>query len=144
MASKEALGMSMTISEDFINNLTRELVSASLIEALDNKHHIAEELVRAVLYQKVDKRDGSLTTSTYNTTTFIRYQFEQMMKEETIQVAKELLEEKRPEIRALIRKEMAKKVNQDKIFDAFYSAILDNLESQWHTTINFEFKKRGE
>ena len=37
-----------------------------------------------------------------------------------------------------------KKVNQDKIFDAFYSAILDNLESQWHTTINFEFKKRGD
>lgn len=144
MATKEALGMSMTISEDFIQNLAKELVTESLIKTLDGKNRIAEEIVRQVVGQKVDKRTGTPTSSSYDACTFLEYEIRKLLTDEIVQVTKEVMEERRPEIRELIRSELRKKATVDRFFNAFYDAVIGNLDSTWRTNITFNIDKKGD
>ena len=144
MATKDALGMSMTISEDFIHNLAKDLVTESLIKTLDDKNKIAEEIVRQVLGQKVSKRDGSPTNRDYDSCTFLEYEIRKMLMDEILLVTKEVMEERRQEIRDVIRREMMKKATVDGFFNAFYDAVIGNLSSTWNTDITFNITKKKE
>lgn len=144
MATKEALGMSMTISEDFIQNLAKELVTESLIKTLDGKNRIAEEIVRQVLDQKVDRDNGAPTSSDYKACTFLEFQIRKMLREEIVLVTKEVMEEKRPEVRETIRRELMKKATVDRFFNAFYDTVIGNLDSTWRTNITFNIDKKGD
>ena len=144
MATKEALGMSMTISEDFIQNLAKELVSESLIKTLDGRDKIAEEIVRQVIGKKVDKRTGEPTNSDYCSCTFLEYQIRKLLSDEIVLVTKEVMEERRPEIRELIRSELRKKATLDKFFNAFYDVVIGNLDTTWRTNITFNIEKEGD
>lgn len=144
MATKEALGMSMTISEDFIQNLAKELVTESLIKTLDGKNRIAEEIVRQVLGQKVDRDNGAPTSSDYKACTFLEFQIRKMLREEIVLVTKEVMEEKRPEVRETIRRELMKKATVDRFFNAFYDTVIGNLDSTWRTNITFNIDKKGD
>lgn len=142
MATKEALGMSMTISEDFIQNLAKELVTESLIKTLDGKNRIAEEIVRQVLGQKVNRDDGTPTSSDYKACTFLEFQIRKMLREEIVLVTKEVMEEKRTEVREAIRRELMKKATVDRFFNAFYDTVIGNLENKWDTEINFNINQK--
>ena len=52
-----------------------------------------------------------------------------------------LVEEKRPKMQEIIRKELNKKATIDKFVDAFISNNLDNLDSCWKTKISVEYEK---
>lgn len=51
------------------------------------------------------------------------------------------MKEKRSEIRDSIKKELAKKANLDKFFDAFFSTMMDNLDSKYRTYFDIRFEK---
>lgn len=146
MATKEALGMSLEISQDYIDNLTKDLLTQSLIETLDAKNTIVEGIVSQILSVKVNDEGRISSYSGENRYTYLEWLVRKMIKDEIKSVAAEVLEEKRNDIRSAIRKEVNKKATMNKFVDAFFSAVTENLESKYRTEIdiNFDFKKDEE
>ena len=146
MATKEALGMSLEISQEYIDNLTRDLLEQSLIETLDAKNTIVESIVSSVLSVRVNE-DGRVSSyDRDNRYTFLEYLVRKMIKDEVKSVTDEVLEEKRSDIREAIRREVNKKANMNKLVDAFFESLTNNLHNEYRTTIDigFNFEKEKE
>lgn len=146
MATKEALGMSLEISQDYIDNLTKDLLTQSLIETLDAKNTIVEGIVSQILSVKVNDEGRISSYDRENRYTYLEWLVRKMIKDEIKSVATEVLEEKRNDIRSAIRREVNKKATMNKFVDAFFSSVTENLESKYRTEIdiNFDFKKDEE
>lgn len=142
MASKEALGMSLEISQEYIDSLTKDLLEQSLIETLDAKNTIVQNIVSNVLSAKVDESGRVSSYSSDNKYTFLEYLVRKMIREETLSVTEEVLKEKRKEIRDTIKKELNKKANIDKFFDAFMSTTMDSLDNRYRTYFDIRFEEK--
>ena len=139
---KQALGMSLQISQDFIDNLAKDLVQESLIETLNGKDEIVRQIISQILSVRVD-RDGKVSNySSDNKFSYLEYLVNKMIKEEVISVAQEVLTERRAEIREHIKKEMSKKATIDKFYDAFFGNIVDNLNNRYDTKIEINIDKK--
>ena len=144
MATKEALGMSLEISQDFIDNLTKDLLTQSLIETLDAKNSIVEKIVSQILSVKVNEQGQIDSWSSANKYTFLEYLVRKMIRDEVRSVAEEVLNEKRDDIRKSTRKEMSSKATIDKFCNAFFSTVVDGLESNYRTSIDVVVEKEKE
>lgn len=142
MATKDALGMTLEISQDYIDNLAKNLVEESLIETLNGKDDIVKQIVSSILSVKVDENGKVSNYSNDNRYTYLQYLVNKMIKEEVIDVAKEVLNEKRAEIRETIKKEMSKKATIDNFYQAFYGSIIDNLDCKYNTKIEINIDKK--
>ena len=140
---KQALGMSMQISQDFIDNLARELVSESLMKTLGGSDLFVEQLIRELLGTKVDPRDGSPTTYR-DGVSWLKWATDNIIKEEVKKVILEIMEEKRPQIHDAIREELLKKSTTDAMCESFMDSITRNLDYAWMTKIDVKFEKRGD
>lgn len=139
---KQALGMSLQISQDFIDNLAKDLVQESLIETLNSKDEIVRQIVSQILSVRVNYEGRVSNYGSENKFTYLEYLVNKMIKEEVISVAQEVLTEKREQIRDTIKKEMSKKATIDKFYDAFFSNIIDNLSSKYDTKIEINIDKK--
>lgn len=140
MATKEALGMSLEISQEYIENLTKELLTQSLIETLDAKNTIVQSIVTEVLSTKVDV-DGRPSTYRFDENrTYLKYLCEKMIRDEVVSVAEEVLEKNRAALRESIRKEISKKATMDKMTDCFINSVLDSMNNRYSTNVEFSFK----
>ena len=139
---KQALGMSLQISQEFIDNLAKDLVQESLIETLNGKDDIVRQIVSQILSVKVDREGKVSNYSAENKFTYLQFLVNNMIKEEIISVAQEVLTERRVEIREHIKKEMSKKATIDKFYDAFFSNIVNNLDSRYDTKIEINIDKK--
>lgn len=140
MPTKEALGMSMNISQEFVDNLAKELISQSLVETLGGSDRIVEEMIRQVLGKRVNPRDG--TPSDYrDAIPMINYFINTAIKEELKETIKEFLNENRPKIRAALKKELAKQKTIDSYCAAFTDSLMTAVEYNWRTSIDVTFTK---
>lgn len=144
MATKEALGMSLEISQDYIDNLTKDLLTQSLIETLDAKNSIVEGIVSQILSVKVNDKGQIDSWSSENKYTFLEYLVRKMIRDEVKSVAEEVLNEKRDDIRKAIRREMSSKATIDKFCNAFFSSVVDGLEDRYKTTIDVTVEREKE
>ena len=67
-----------------------------------------------------------------------------MIKDEAVNVIKEVMEEKREDIRGMIKREMSKKATIDSFYKAFLSGVVDSIDSTYRTTINVSVNKKEE
>ncbi len=142
MATKEALGMSLEISQDYIDNLTKDLLKQSLIETLDAKNTIVEGIVSQILSVKVNEHGQVDSWSSANKYTFLEYLVNKMVRDEVKSVAEEVLNEKRDDIRKAIRKEMTKQSTIDKFYGAFVDNVMTGLQDKYRTTIDVNFERK--
>jgi len=140
MATKEALGMSLEISQEYIENLTKELLTQSLIETLDAKNTIVQSIVKEVLSTKVDSQGRVSTYRGDEHRTYLKYLCEKMIREEVASVAEEMLEKNRAAIRESIRKEISKKATMDKMTDCFINSVLDGMGNRYRTNVKFSIE----
>lgn len=135
---KQALGMTMQISEDYINNLAREIVTESLLKTLGGGDKFIQQLINSILSTKVDPDNGR--PSTYSgAIPYINYLINKIIRDEISLTVAEILEEKRPEIHKVIRKELMKKETVDKFFKAFTDATLQGVDNVWKAKIDITF-----
>ena len=140
MPTKEALGMSMNISQEFVDKLAKDLISQSLVETLGGSDRIVEEMVRQTLGKKVDPRDGK--PSEYrDAIPMINYFINTAIKEELKETIKEFLDENRPKIRAALKKELTKQKTIDSFCAAFTDSVVTAVEYNWRTNISVNFTK---
>ena len=139
---KNLMGMSVQLDQEYIKNLTKEIIKQGMIETLGNENLVGA-IVSEVLNKKVNE-NGEVSSYRYdNKYSMLEYLINKELKEQVVEIAKEILEEKKPAIRESIKKEMQKKATMDKFVSAFYSSVIDNLSNQYCTkiSINIEDEK---
>ncbi len=137
------VGIDLNIDDNYLNEAVKSIVMTGIAETLD-KDKIVSGLVNAVLETKVDESGKISSYSGDNRYTLLEVYVNKMIREIVKEEMKKLVEEKRPKMQEIIRKELNKKATLDKFVDAFISSNLDNLDNNWRTKISVEYQKDNE
>lgn len=132
------VGLDLKVDDKVIETAVQQSILLGISGALENKDGIVTNLVATVLNTKVDDKGEP---SSWGKNTLVEYFVKKMIREETIEETKKIVEERRDEIRNVIRKELTKKSFMDKLVEVFLKTTLGNLENVWRTKINVEFGK---
>lgn len=141
MVEKNALGMTMQINEEFINNLAKQMVSESIMATIGGGDKFVRGIVAEILKTKVNPDNGRVESYS-SSIPYIQYLINKVIREEVAGTIQEVLDEKRSEIRECIRAELLK----DKTIEAFYRGFVDTaiegIKNRFTTTINVFFEKQ--
>lgn len=135
------VGIDLNIDNNYLNEAVKNIVMTGIAESLD-KDKIVSGLVNTVLETKVNE-DGRISNySSDNRYTLLELYVNKIIREVVKEELKKLVEEKRPQMQEIIRKELNKKAVLNKFVDAFLTKNIDNLDSDWRTTINIDYEKK--
>lgn len=137
------VGIDLNIDDNYLNEAVKSIVMTGIAETLD-KDKIVNGLVKAVLETKVDEKGEISSYSRDNRYTLLEVYVNNIIREIVKEEMKKLVEEKRPKMQEIIRRELNKRATLDKFVDAFISNNLDNLDSNWKTKISVEYEKDKE
>ena len=137
------VGIDLNVDNNYLNEAVKSIVMTGIAETLD-KDKIVNGLVKAVLETKVDEKGRISSYSSDNRFTLLEVYVNNIIREVVKEEMKKLVEEKRPKMQEIIRRELNKKATLDKFVDAFISNNLDNLDSNWKTKISVEYEKDKE
>lgn len=143
MIEKNALGMTMQINEEFINNLAKQMVSESIMATIGGGDKFVQQIVADILKTKVNPDNGRVESYS-SSIPYIQYLINKVIREEVAGTIQEVLDEKRSEIRECIRAELLK----DKTIEAFYNGFVDtaikSIENRYYAKISVFFEKEKE
>lgn len=142
--NKNIVGLNLDIDKDYLQEAVKQTVLMGISESLNGKNEIVSQIVNSVLNVKVDKNGIISSWERDNKQTLLEFYVKNMLTELAKEEIKNMVEEKRAEIRQIIRKELLKKVNINKFTDNFIDSVSKNLDSTWKTTINIDFEKNRE
>lgn len=143
MIEKNALGMTMQINEEFINNLAKQMVSESIMATIGGGDKFVSQIVADILKTKVDPDNGKV--SNYSSSIpYIQWLINKVIREEVEGTILEVLNEKKPEIRGAIKEELMKNKTIDAFYEAFVSSIEESLGNRYYTHINVSFERPKE
>lgn len=137
------VGIDLNVDNNYLNEAVKSIVMTGIAETLD-KDKIVNGLVKAVLETKVDEKGEISSYSRDNRYTLLEVYVNNIIREIVKEEIKKLVEEKRPKMQEIIRRELNKRATLDKFVDAFISNNLDNLDSNWRTKISVEYEKDKE
>lgn len=137
------VGIDLNVDNNYLNEAVKSIVMTGIAETLD-KDKIVNGLVKAVLETKVDEQGRISHYNSDNRFTLLEVYVNNIIREIVKEEMKKLVEEKRPKMQEIIRRELNKRATLDKFVDAFISNNLDNLDSNWKTKISVEYEKNKE
>lgn len=141
MGNIAGINLDLDIDNNYLDEAVKNTVYTAIVETLD-KDKIVSGLVNTVLETKVDKNGDISSYRSENTYTLLEVHLNRIIKDLVKEEIKKLVEEKRPKMQEIIRKELNKKATIDKFVDAFLKCNLDNLDNDWRTKISVEYEKR--
>ena len=140
MVEKNALGMTMQINEEFINNLAKQMVSESIMATIGGGDKFVSQIVADILKTKVNPDNGRVESYS-GSIPYIQYLINKVIREEVTGTIQEVLNEKRAEIRACIRAELLKDKTIEAFYQSFIGTVIDDLECRYKTSIHVNFEK---
>ncbi len=139
------VGLDLNIDQNFLTDAVRQTVIMGISESLNGKNEIVSQLVNMVLNTKVREQDGKLPQYACDKTcTLLEYHVRQAIKQITAEELQAIVEEKKPEIKKAIRKELNKEKTMTNFVDAFVSEVISATTNTWCPKIQVEFERRKE
>lgn len=143
--SKNLMGLNLNVDSELMAEAAKEAIIAGVASGLQMKEQLIREFVKSMLSEQVRISDGR--TKEYSGDKccsrmeyIVRKAFNEIIKEE---LAK-MLEDQKPVLRELIRKEFQKKQVQSQFVEMFIKSLTESITNQYRTTVNVEFKKEKE
>ena len=143
--SKNLMGLNLNVDSELMAEAAKEAIIAGVASGLQMKEQLVSEFVKSMLSEQVRISDGrakeySSEKCCSRMEYIVRKAFNEIIKEE---LAK-MLEEQKPVLRDLIRKEFQKKQVQSQFVEMFMKSLTDSITNQYRTTVNVEFEKEKE
>ena len=137
------MGLNLSVNSELIADAVRETIVASIAEGLGNKDVIIREFVNSVLTDRVLVEDGSRPRGYSSEKTCSRLEY--TIRKAITELAKEelvnMIEEQRPVLRDLIRKEFAKKNVQSGLVQMFMDSLKSTIEYPYRTKVYIDFQE---
>lgn len=141
MVEKNALGM--TINEEFINNLAKQLVSESIMATIGGGDKFVSQIVADILKTKVNPDNGRVEPYS-SSIPYIQYLINKVIREEVAGTIQEVLDEKRQEIRSCIKAELMKDKTVNALYQGFVDNMIEGIGNRYKTKINVFFEQEEE
>lgn len=132
------MDVEMKVNPEYLEKSAEKIVKAGIIEALGDPSKILTKAVDSVLSMKVD-RDGKVSTS-YSAVPYIEWLATKTIQDTVKDCIKEVIDERKPEFEAAIKKNLASKTFINTTASCFLKAILDAANSRWNMPINVDFR----
>lgn len=140
MIEKSALGMTMQINEEFINNLAKQMVSESIMATIGGGDKFVQQIIADILRTKVNPDNGRVESYS-SSIPYIQYLINKVIREEVAGTIQEVLDEKRQQIRECIRAELLKDKTIEAFYQGFVETVIGSIEQRYYTKINVNFEK---
>ncbi len=140
MVEKNALGMTMQINEEFINNLAKQLVSESIMATIGGGDKFVSQIVADILKTKVNPDNGRVEPYS-SSIPYIQYLINKVIREEVAGTIQEVLDEKRQEIRSCIKAELMKDKTVNALYQGFVDNMIEGIGNRYKTKINVFFEQ---
>ena len=140
MIEKNALGMTMQINEEFINNLAKQMVSESIMATIGGGDKFVQQITVDILRTKVNPDNGRVESYS-SSVPYIQYLINKVIREEVAGTIQEVLDEKRQQIRECIRAELLKDKTIEAFYQGFVETVIGSIEQRYYTKINVNFEK---
>lgn len=141
--SKNLMGLNLNVDSELMAEAAKEAIIAGVASGLQMKEALVSEFVKSMLSEQVRVEDGR--TRQYSSDKccsrmeyIVRKAFSDIIREELAN----MLEEQKPVLRDLIRKEFQKKQVQSQFVEMFMKSLTDSITNQYSTTINLEFSEK--
>ena len=141
--SKNLMGLNLNVDSELMAEAAKEAIIAGVASGLEMKESLVSEFVKSMLSEQVRIEDGR--TKQYSSDKccsrmeyIVRKAFSDIVREELAA----MLEEQKPVMRELIRKEFQKKPVQSKFVEMFMASLTESITNQYRTTINLEFAEK--
>ena len=141
--TKNLMGLNLNVDSELMAEAAKEAIIAGVASGLEMKESLVGEFVKSMLSEQVRVEDGR--TKQYSSDKccsrmeyIIRKAFSDIVREELAN----MLEEQKPVLRELIRKEFQKKQVQSKFVEMFMNSLSDNITNQYSTKVNVEFAEK--
>lgn len=141
--SNNILGVDLKVDQEYIGKCIEQIIKASMIEALDMKNQFVEECIKNILTQKVDS-NGKPSNSSWDKDTLLEYHLRKVVEDATREEMLSVIEEKKEQIKELIKKELNKKSTLDDFVKSFFTNVESSVANQYCTKIKIDFEKASE
>lgn len=141
--SKNLMGLNLNVDSDLIAEAVKESIIAGIAAGLNNKEQIIQEFVKASLTERVLVEDGSKPRgySSEKTCSRMEYNVRKALSEIAKEELASMLEEQKPVLRDLVRKEFQKEQVQSQFVEMFMTSLTGSITSRYSTKVNLEFTK---
>jgi|BioPla2DNA2_1021312.scaffolds.fasta_scaffold00226_15 hypothetical protein len=142
--SSKIAGISLDVNQDFLAEAVKQTVIMGISEALNGKNEIVSQIVNSVLNQKVDEKGQVSSYRNDNKYTLLEYYVRNMLAEETKAEIVKIMDERRPEIRKIIRDALMTSKFVDKFTKDFITTVSEAMKSRWDTKIDINIQEKEE
>lgn len=139
--SRNLMGLNLSVDNDLIADAAKEAIIASITSAMSYKEQLVHEFVKACLTERVLVEDGTKPRGYSSEKTCSRMEWyvrKEIMEAVRVEVAN-MIEEQKPAIRELVRKEFKNTKTQSKFVDMFIDSLTESITSKYSTSISVEF-----
>lgn len=143
--SKNLMGLNLNVDSELMAEAAKEAIIAGVASGLEMKESLVSEFVKSMLTEQVRVEDGR--TRQYSSDKccsrmeyIVRKALSDIAREELIN----MLEDQKPVLRELIRKEFQKKQVQSQFVEMFMKSLESSISNTYRTEINVEFKETRE
>lgn len=143
---KPIVGIDLGIDPEYLEQVVRQTVSVGIAEALGGKEAVASEIIHSVLNARVNSDGKIIRPHDYgyrDAKTVIDYYTQRVIKNQVQEVLKEIVEEKRADIKKAIKKELSKPSTIDGLTGEFVHHLLSVSTDYWRPKINISFEQRN-
>ena len=140
MVEKNALGMTMQINEEFINNLAKQMVAESIMATIGGGDKFVSQITADILKTKVNPDNGRVESYS-SSIPYIQYLINKVIREEVAGTIQEVLNEKRAEIRTCIRAELLNDKTIEAFYQGFINTVVESIGTRYYSKINVFFEK---
>ena len=140
MVEKNALGMTMQINEEFINDLAKQMVSESIMATIGGGDKFVQQITADILKTKVNPDNGRVESYS-SSIPYIQYLINKVIREEVAGTIQEVLNEKRAEIHECIRAELLKDKTIEAFYQGFINTVVESIGTRYYSKINVSFEK---
>lgn len=140
------MGLNLSVNSELIADAVRETIIASIAEGLGNKEAIIHEFVNSVMTDRVLVENGERPRGYSSEKTCSRLEY--VIRKAITEIAREevinMVEEQKPVLRELIRKEFAKKNVQSELVQMFMDSVKGAIENPYWAKINIGFERKND
>lgn len=140
------MGLNLSVNSELIADAVRETIIASIAEGLGNKEAIIHEFVNSVMMDRVLVENGERPRGYSSEKTCSRLEY--VIRKAIMEIVREeminMVEEQKPVLRELIRKEFAKKNVQSELVQMFMDSMKGAIENPYRAQINIGFERKND
>lgn len=143
--SKNLMGLNLNVDSELIAEAAREAIIASVAASLGSKEQIVHEFVKSMLSERVLADDGDKPRGYRDERTCSRMEF--FVRKALTELAREevanMIEEQKPALRNLVRKEFQKTKVQSRFVEMFMESLTGSVTNKYTANIAVDFKPKA-